>query len=191
VQQDRIRAIAAACRRADDVGEGRTCTDDPADRGRPSYKNREAAHAACIAAPGMSYKGSMGSGALLASVVVAIWAVTPARALGRAPSPPDAAPPERPAAEAPEAEDANEPELDPAAVEEGGEDEPVDYDDRTSEAPSTVDRVLQNPQVRTMVSLFGHGLMVNDDQTEPPVAPVRVRVRPKGSGASFQFTVLF
>jgi len=59
------------------------------------------------------------------------------------------------------------------------------------DGPSLAERVLANRSVRTVVNLLGRGLTVNDDPEEPALAPVRVRVRPKGAGASFSLSVIF
>jgi hypothetical protein len=146
----------------------------------------------------LRYNERMVGGAFVLSIAVAFWVAMPASALARAPrrslpptqaaeQPPEQSPPPADEVEAPESQ----PEVDPVAVGEASPDEPVDYEEEAEAAPTVTDRVLQNRQVRTMVSLFGHGLTVNDHETDPPATPVRVRVRPKGAGASLSFSVLF
>jgi hypothetical protein len=135
----------------------------------------------------------MGRGALAVLVAVGLGVVTPALVEARAPHRPVPAAPEEsatPPAEAASADPA-EPEVDPATVGEAAEDEPVRYDEETTTAPSGANRVLQNRRVQTVVSLFGRGVTVNDREAEPPTTPVRVRVRPKGAGASLNFLVTF
>ncbi len=154
---------------------------------------------------GIDYNRRMGVAARVLGVALMAWAVTPALASARVPksAAPVPAAPEPPAPAEVAAEDAAEPadaapDVDPAALvvredaEASGTDDAHLHDEAAEAAPSEAALLVANPQVQTVVRLFGRGVIVNDDAEEPPSAPVSVRLRPaKRAGGTFQVSVRF